>query len=224
MRYGSNQSGQMNVLLIPLILLMILFIGAGSAAAWAYMSRQDYKYNADQKAAVAAEQARKEEAIKKDLEHAEIEKNPFTTYKGPSAYGSVSVTYPKTWSTYVHSTTANNSLLDAYFSPRFVPSVQDQGAVYSLRIKVVQQDYVSVVKQLESSVKSGDVTAQPFAFPRVPDVVGTRVDGTITQSKKTKGIKIIMPLRDKALEIYSESPEFANDFNTIIIPNLTFSP
>ncbi len=221
-RIGNDQSGEMNVLLVPVILMTLFFIAAAAFGYWAFTSRQDYKNNADQKIVAAVSAARKDESIKKDQAFAEAEKNPLTLYQGPGTAGSVETLYPKTWSTYVHS--MSSQPLDTYFAPRAVPSVQSPDSVFALRIQVLPQEYTSTIKQYEGPIKAKTVTANPFAFPKVPDVIGIRVDGQIKSGKKTNGSMIIMPLRDKTLEIYTESPEFIRDFNDIIIPNLTFSP
>ncbi len=222
MRVRSNQSGEMNILLLPLIFMSLFFVAAAGFGLWAFTSRQDYKNNSDQKVAAAVDTARKEEGIAKDKAFAEQEKSPLTSYEGPSAFGSVRIQYPKTWSTYVHSTASQP--LDTYLSPRVVSSTQDTNSVYALRIQVLPQNYTSVIKSLEGQIKTKVITAAPFAFPQVPDVIGTRIDGQIRPNKKTTGSMIIMPLRDKTLQVTTESPEFAKDFNTTIIPNFVYSP
>lgn len=212
----------MNILLMPLIFMTVLFLGAAGFGTWAFMSRQDYKLNTDQKIAAAVEQAIQEEGVRKDKAFAEAEKNPLTKYQGPAAYGGVEITYPKTWSTYIHS--SNGRPVETYFHPRAVPSLQDNESVYALRLQVLQQSYASVVRSYEGQIRSKTVTAAPFTFPSVPDVVGLRIDGQIKSNKKSNGSMIIMPLRDKTLEVWTESPEFVPDLEKIVIPNLTFSP
>jgi hypothetical protein len=53
-------------------------------------------------------------------------------------------------------------------------------------------------------------------------VTGVRVDGQIADN--IQGSMIILPLRDKTQEIWTESNSFLPDFNNNILPNLTFSP
>jgi hypothetical protein len=217
-------SGEINVLLVPLILMILFFIGAASFGGWAYFSRQDYKDNSDQKVAAAVDDAKKDEDIVKDKAFAEAEKQPLTVYNGPSAYGSIHVEYPKTWSVYVHSSVSQPQPLQAYFNPRFVPSVQDQASVYALRIQVLPQTYASLVNGFSQFVKNKSVTVTPYSFPKVANVVGVRVNGQLNQSKKNVGSMIIMPLRDKSIEIWTEDAGSVGDFNNLILPNLTFSP
>jgi hypothetical protein len=220
-----GQAGEIDVLLIPLIMLIILFVAAAGFGYWAYSQRQDYKNNSDKKVAAAVSTARQEEGIKKDLAFAEAEKKPLTAYDGPEAYGSIHVEYPKTWSVYVNSTvTTSPQPLDAYFNPRVVPSAVDQGSVFALRVKVVQQAYAQVIGQYASYVKAKQVTVTPYSLPKVPGVVGVRVDGLIIPSKKNSGSMIIMPLRDKTIQIWTENAQMLGDFNTIILPGLSFAP
>lgn len=221
---GADQRGEINVLLIPLILLIVLFLGATGFGYWAFTERNDYKHNSDKKVAAAVAVAQKEEGIKKDKAFAEAEKQPLEPYNGPSAYGSIRVDYPKTWSVYVNSATSKPQPLDTYFNPREVPSVTDQTSVYGLRVKVVQQQYAQVIKGYESYVKTKQVTVTPYSLPKVPDVVGVRLDGLIIPAKKNTGAMIIMPLRDKTIQIWTDNAQLVGDFNNIILPNLTFVP
>ncbi len=221
---SMNKRGEINVLLIPVVLLVLLLTTAVSFGYWAFMSRQDYKNNTEQKISSAVEVAKKEEGIAKDRAFAEQEKSPLQTYTGPSAFGSISVAYPKIWSVYVNTPASGTQPIDAFFNPRVVPAVNDQSAAFALRIQVVGQHYASVLQSIEAQVKSRQVRAAPYALPKVPSVVGVRVDGVVNATKKTNGSMIIMPLRDKTIKIWTENAQFQSDFDNIILPNLSFVP
>lgn len=219
-----NQRGEINSLAIPLILMVLLFFGAAAFGYWAYTGRQDYKNNVDQKIAAAVELAKRDEGIKKDMLFAEEYKKPLQPYDGPAAYGSIHLDYPKTWSVYINSGVTNPQPLDAYLNPKTVPSTSDTNSVFALRVKVLQQQYASVVKSLESNIKAKKITAAPYSLPKVPESVGIRVDGLIVSGKKITGSMVILPLRDKTIEIWTEDAQQLNDFNNTILPNMTFSP
>lgn len=220
----NSQKGEINVLLIPFIFVCLFLIGAAVFGYWAFSGRQDYKYNSDKKVAVAVTAARKDEDVIKDKAFVEAEKQPLTSYDGPEAYGSVHVEYPKTWSVYINSTNDQTQPLDAYFNPRYVPSVNDQTSVYALRVQVVATAYSNVVSSFSNAVKQGQVTVNPFAFPKVPNATGIRVDGLIHPGKKNTGSMVILPLRDKSIEIWTENAQSLSDFNNLILPNMTFQP
>ena len=206
------------------VAMLLFFLGAAAFAAWAYSSRADYKNNSDQKAAVAVTNAQKATSDAKDAEFAEKEKSPLKAYSGPSAYGSVVVQYPKTWSAYViEATTTNSSIpVDGYFHPGFVPNTQSQGFGFALRVQVTATSYDTELKKFDSFVKQGKATVSPFKAAKVPSVAGARVDGQIDQNKT--GSVVLLPLRDKTLKVSTEAAQYLNDFNTIILPNLTFVP
>lgn len=219
-----NKRGEANVLLIPVILLVLMLTTAVSFGYWAFMGRADYKNNSEEKIAAAVEVAKREEGIAKDRAFAEQEKSPYFTYTGPSAFGSISVAYPKVWSVYVNSLSNNTQPLDAYFNPRVVPAVTDQTAAFALRIQVVNQSYATVVQTVEAQVKSKQSRAAAYALPKVPSVVGLRVDGIVNPTKKNSGSMIIMPLRDKTIKIWTENSQYQSDFDNIILPQLSFVP
>lgn len=216
-----DNRGAVNGFLIAFIVMTMLFLAAASFGVWAFMSRQDYKDNTDKKIADAVVIAKQEESTIKDNEFVQKEKEPTKEYKGPEAYGSVSIKYPKTWSAYVIENSTAVTPVDGYFYPNFVPGVLNNSS-YALRVEVVSKTYDTVLRSFDITVKSGKLKAAPFKAPKVPDIVGTRLDGELGTGKH--GSMIVIPLRDKALKISTEIDQFAADFNNIILPNLTFSP
>lgn len=215
-----SQRGSMNVLLIPLILITVFFVGTAILAGWAIMSRQDYKNNVDKKVDAAVTVAVQEANTKKDNEFAEKEKLPLREFRGPEPYGSLVVSYPKTWSVYASETSTSNTPVDAFFQPNFVPA-NDGNQSYALRVQIVNSSYATVLQQYDSYVKSGKLTATTYVPAKATDVTGVRLDGAITPNKN--GSMIIVPIRDKTLKIWTESNNYLNDFNNIILPNYTFA-
>jgi hypothetical protein len=218
----QNQTGA-GSLMLALVGVIILLIGSMAAFFWAYASRQDYKNNVDSKVAAAVAAAKEEESAAKEQEFAQRSKSPYRTYNGPSAYGSVSVKYPRTWSGYVLDSQGSDPFVDGYFSPGIVPSTQDQNSKFALRIQVVQTAYSDILNQYSSQVKAGlDVKVRPYKLPKVPAVVGSRITGALDTQKQ--GVMILLPVRDKTLKIWTESSGYTDDLDKIILPNLRFSP
>jgi hypothetical protein len=216
-----NQRGDMNVLLIPFILMTLFFLGASGFALWAFTSREDYKNNSDQKVAAAVEVAKQETATAKDNEFVEKEKYPLKPYVGPATFGSVSIQYPKTWSAYVNESGSGNTPLNGYFHPNFVPGT-DSGTGFALRIEVSEASYPDELRRFDGAARSGMVRVNPYAAPKVPGVVGARVDGEIISKKK--GSMVLLPLRDKTLKVWTEADQFQKEYNEIILASLTFTP
>jgi hypothetical protein len=227
MKRLNDEQGSANGLLISVILLAVLFVGAGSFAAWAFASRQDYKNNSDAKSATAVATNKVKVQAADAVQYAEAAKNPLKNYIGPDAYGGVRVSYPKTWGAYVD-TTGGNTPLDAYFHSDYVPSINGSGATratYNLRVQVVASSYSTQIQQFSSYVESGKLTAAPYKLPKVPSVTGTEFTGAINPDNlAASGVLIMLPVRDKTILIWTESPTYLADFNTYILPNLTFSP
>lgn len=216
-----DQQGIVDVWFLAFIVTICLLLGSLGFGIWAFMGKQDYKNNVQPKIDAAVSQAQEETSAKKDAEFVEKEKNPLRTYTGPSAYGSVAVSYPKTWNIYADESSRSSSPLDAYLNPNFVPGLQSGNNV-ALRIQVVGTSYADTVKSLDSQVKNGKVTTVPYAVAKVPTVVGLRVDGEVASKKQ--GAMIIVPVRDKTLKIWTEASQYVGDFNTIILPNITLVP
>jgi hypothetical protein len=224
MKKITGQRGEMDVLLVPVILLTLLFIGAAIFAVWAYQGRQDYKLHSDEKSA-AAVAANKEVVQAADAKQfAEAAKQPLKPYVGPEAYGSLHIMYPKTWSSYVDISDSSSLPVDLYFHNDYVPAV-DMKQTYNLRVRVVATPYSSVAGDYASLIKQGKVTSVPYSLPKVPDVAGIKLDGVaIPSSNQLTGETILLPMRDKTLEIWTESTAFLPDFSGNILANMTFSP
>jgi len=209
-------------MLISLVVSIVLLIGFISFGVWAFMGRQDYKNNSDAKVAVAVAAAKRQTQATDAALYAEAAKSPFTTYTGPAQYGSVKVTYPKTWSAYAVENSNSSTPVNDYFHPAVVPDAAEKDNAYALRLQVTNTSYDQVLKQYQSSVQTGKVTIKPYSLPNVSSVVGSRVDGQITNTKQ--GSVIVLPLRNLTLEIWTESNTFLPDFNNTILKNLSFSP
>lgn len=212
---------RINGLLIPLILMTLLLCVAAAFALWAFGSRQDYKNNVDKKIDEAVTLANQITSTSKDKEYVEKEKNPLKSYLGPATYGGVSLMYPKTWSAYIGESNDSSMPIEGYLHPNFVPSLQSKTA-FALRMQVVNQPYVQVMRQFDSNTKIGTVRVTPYKADKVPSVLGSRADGEITPGQQVS--MVIFPIRDKTLKVWTESDTFDKDFDTIILPNLSFTP
>lgn len=221
---SHNQSGELNVLLIPFLLISILLIAVAVFAYNTYGEKENYKNHTDKIVAQAKLEAKKDEAAAKTKEFVEQQKQPLISYTAPGNDGSVNVMYPKTWSGYIDDSGSGGGVFDAYFNPAVVQSDDggDSTTPYALRISLVNQTYDQTLQNYSDQVSQKTVTSQPYHLPKVPSVIGTRLTGQIQSNKK--GQEIILPLRGNTLEIWTESDSYVQDFNKYILPNLTFSP
>jgi hypothetical protein len=217
----SDERG-MNLLIIPLVIALVFLLATLGFGLWAYSSRQDFKNNVDQKIAAAVDIATKKTATDKDNEFIQREKQPLKTYTGPSAYGTVQISFPKTWSAYIDDSGKGNAPLDAYFHPDFVHSTQDQTFNNALRVQVLNRTFSQELQGFDAQIKQGKATATPYKPVNVANVVGEKIEGEITTGKQ--GIIILLPLRDKTIKISTEAEQYKKDFNENVLPNFSFTP
>lgn len=221
--HNLSQGGEINVLLIPLILVVLLLFGAVGFGYWAYSGQQDYKNNTDQKITAAVAVANQQLTAKLQQQFNQAAKNPLKTYNGPESFGTIRLQYPKTWSAYVAEDDSSDTPVDGYFYPGVVPDTSGDNPVpFALRVQVVQQTYGTTLQDYQSQAQGGQVTVHPYKFPKVPNVVGSRVTGQI--EPQTQGDMVILPLRNETLQVWTEASGFESDFKNIILPNFTFSP
>jgi len=207
-----NQDGILNPLLIPLILVALVMVGACVTSFMYFSKYADQRDNVNQKISAAVETAQVEQKTKLDTVYAEKDKIPYKTYTTPSVYGSIKLTFPKTYSSFINDTGSN---LDFYAHPNYVPS---KGVNYALRMSISDKVFASEMKSYESAVKKGDLKATSIT---VVGVTGTRLDGLL--KKDQTGIIAVFPLRDKVLKVWTENLDYRADFEQTL-KTLTFSP
>jgi hypothetical protein len=219
---GSGRSS-----LLTTVVLIVLLIAALAFGGWAFSKMQDYKNNSDKKVAAAVAMAVVSAQKDQKAKDEEAAKSPNKVFQSSPTFGSITFNYPKTWSAYVD-TSNDSEPINGYFYPDQVPGTQGTAA-YALRVELVSTDYSQLLQQYSSQITEGTVTASAYIPPKmqgVPNVVaGTYVKGQINQQDQTqRGSLVIIKVRDKTLQIYSESSQFSSDFNNTVLASLTFVP
>jgi hypothetical protein len=222
---GETRTGKGS--LVTTVVLVLLLIAAIGFGGWAYSKMLDYKNNSDQKAAAAVASSKKQITDQLQAQFDQQSKQPYKTFTGSPTFGSITFNYPKSWSAYVDSTDSNEPI-NGYFHPDVVPGVNSKTA-YALRVELVSDDYSQVLQNFQSSASQGGLTAKAYVPPKMQGAAnvtaGTYLSGQINPQDQTQiGNMVIIKVRDKTLEIYSESAAFADDFNNTVLSSLTFVP
>jgi len=207
---------------VVIVLLLVLLIASAVFGGQQYSKAKDYKDNVDKKVAAALQAAKAQQT--QEVQDAFDAAN---TKQFSGSYGNISFSYPKSWSAYVD-TTGSSDLINGYFQPDVVPSTQSKVA-FALRLELLNNDYSQVLQQVNSRVTGGYVTASAYVPPKLKGnssvVPGTFLKGKINSNDQTQtGEMVIIKIRDKTLEVYTENMTAANDFNNIVLASLTFAP
>lgn len=217
---GSHLPRQRSFL-IPFVIFILLTVIFFSLFIWAYLGMLDYKKNVDPKISAAVKSAVQEESSRKDNEFIEKEKSPLKVFNGPDTFGGITFSYPKTWSSYVINNEKSGVNVDGYFHPDTVPDIAGKTA-YALRVRVLDKTYDQHLKSLEGKVRQNKITLVAYTPLKQKGVLGSRLDGEVNVGQKDH--MIILPLRDKTIEISTESDQFNADFEKIILETLSFTP
>ena len=218
-----DQRGAISLLSLFSTLITLLFIAAVCVCIVLYNSEHKYKNNSDQLVAAAVATAKQKQQTTDQNQFATESLQPLQPFVGPEAYGTVTVYYPKTYSAYIIVNGSNSSPVNGFFEPGYVPDTTNQANAFALRVEVVSTSYDQVLSQYSALAKQGTVTISPYSLPKVPSVVGVKISGAIATNVKS-GIMIVFPLRNTTLQVWTETPQYENNFNTLILPNLSFSP
>ena len=212
---------------LPLVVITLLLIIALIFGFWAFSQRQNYKNNSDKKSAAAVDVAKKQLTAQLQADFDKQAKNPYQTYQGSATYGTITFDYPKTWSGYDGA--SNSEALNLYFFPGIVPGT-DSNISYPLRVELLDTDYAQTIDQFSGNTSDGSVKASTYIPPKMKGVTnviaGTRFDGAIGQSGNNtqNGSMVIIKVRDKTLQISTETSAGVDDFNNIVLASLTFVP
>ncbi len=215
MRKAMNQSGKLDILILPLILSLLVVIGLAVFGFWAYSNFTTQRDDVDAIVAEEVDRAKADQKVELQADFEEKEKKPLRTYTSPSSAGSVSIKYPKTWSVYMEEGTSS---LEGWFQPNFVPAINSDTS-FALRVQVDNSTYSEEVSRLDRLIEDGTIKATPI---RIAKVNGVRLDGFVAREKS--GAMVMFPIRDKTLRVWTESDKFVKDFNTIILKHLSFIP
>lgn len=210
---------------LPIFLAVIFLLAALTFGALAFnFYNQMVSYRDDYQKRAAVDIAAATEAQKKQLEaeFAEKEKSPTRTYQTQGSAASVKIVYPKTWDLYAEEDNQKGTTTN-YFNENLVPDTGNKDNTYSLRLDVVDKPYASVSKTFDSAAKKGTVKITPYKVAAVSGAeTGVRVDGEVRNG--ITGSMVIIPVRDKTIQLWTESDRYIKDFNEIVLKNLTYSP
>jgi hypothetical protein len=225
---NHNQDGASPAVTISIVGLSLLSIVAIVFSIWAFGGRQDYKNKVETKINAAVTVAVGKQQTIDSAKYAQESQDPLSTFNGPEAYGSIVLQYPKTWSGYLNSSTSanassgsNGAVVDARFNPNVVPSVQDTSSVFAVTLQVLNQSYAQT---LQSISQTQGITSVAYTLPKLPNVVGVEATGQISGDSSPTQTMVILPLRSETIELWTDGTQYLSDFNSVILPNFSFSP
>ena len=218
-----SQDGTINSMIIAFIGVCTLLVASIIFGASSYSGENKYKNTANQMIATAVSQANNKLAAQLNATFQANNNSTVTSYTGPSQYGSVVISYPKSWSGYVDTTGSNP--LEAYFNPGVVPSINDQNSIFALRVEVITDSYnnqLALYTSQQNNQQGPSLTITPYTLKNVSNVVGVIISGPVQPNKQ--GVMVMFPLRTSTLEIWTESTQYSSLFTGQILPSVTFQP
>lgn len=208
-------------LIVALVITLLMLLASVGYLLVVSGERDDYRNNVEAHVDEAVEASDRKTRAALEREFLVRERSPYRIYRGPTTYGQLQIFYPKTWSAAVDESASNNLPVNGYFHPSFVPSRRSDTA-FALRVEVLEQSYRSILEDYESEARDGRVRISPYSAPKVPGVLGVRITGEIIRDMR--GVLVLFPLRDKTIRISTLSPEYTDEFSSVILPNLVFAP
>jgi len=205
----QKEAGSANTWLIVSIIFIVTTVALGGGLTWALMNYFDQKDNVDTKVSSAVTTAVKKQSDADAATFQAEAKQPNRLFAGPEDFGSLSFSYPKTWSTYVAKDSVSGTF-QAYLNPVSVPPVSDS-TQYALRVTIETKDYDAVLNTYQQLVKKGDLTSSTV---KIDGLDSTRIEGAFT--KNIRGSAVIFKIRDKTVTVRTDADTFKPDFNALV--------
>ena len=208
---SKDQRGISNSLTIPLIGIGILAFGLLASTIYLFTELDGAKNERDEFATAQVEKA--SDSFEKDIEakYFQKEKEPFLDFDGPELLGGITFKYPKTWSVMVEQSVSDNEQINAYLHPGIIRFDDESSRSYALRMQLIKDTYSAALEPYIDLVKEGKLKSKAVVFNGTE---GVRLDGQL--SEEDRGSMVILPLRDKTMKFWTESPDFIDDYNTIL--------
>lgn len=210
LRTRTGESGAAQTWLIIGIIFIVTTVLLAGAFAWALVNYFDQKNTVDTQVSSAVTTAVKNQADTDATTFETEEKKPNRQFAGPEDFGSLSFSYPKTWSTYVSNDASSGGTFQAYLNPVAVPPVTND-ALYALHVTIETKDYDTALNTYTSLVKKGDLTSSTI---KINGVDSTRLDGNF--SKNVRGSAVVFKIRDKTVTIQTDADTFRADFDALV--------
>ncbi len=210
-KLSKDQRGISNSLTIPLIGIGVLAFGLLASTIYLFTELDGAKNKRDEFATAQVEKA--SDSFEKDIEakYFQKEKEPFLDFDGPDLLGGITFKYPKTWSVMVNQEVSSNQQIDAYLHPGMIRFDEESSRSYALRLQLLTQTYSEVLGSYISLVQEGKLKSKAVVFNGTE---GVRLDGQL--SAEDRGSMVVLPIRDKTMLFWTESPDFIDDYNTML--------
>lgn len=196
-----------------IVIFTLAFLSATLAglSGWALYRYDEERTTVEDQISEAVSQAKQQQRLEDEERFEEERKSPYETYSIPDVFGSVEMEYPKTWSVYVEDTTSSKVQVDMYMHPDLV-RIQDRTVrPYALRMQLIDELYQQTVDGYQNEIEDGEIDSKTAT---VSDIEGVRLSGQI--SRDVSGEMIILPYRDKTIQIWTEGDNFIEDFDKIL--------
>lgn len=207
---NKKAEGSKTIIIFVLAILVAIFAGL---FVWKFLDWSNVNSTIDYK--VEQRVADQERQIGDRLEAAyEAERNSdTTTFLGPNVYGSLTFSYPKTWSAYIEKDESlNNGIYSAYLNPSSVGPITAD-SVFALRIRIENTDIKQAVASYDKEVMDGTMTSSAVSLNNssLSATVYTKNDN----SSKIAVFKI--PNRNQVVILSTDSAKnFGKDFQNIL--------
>lgn len=204
------------IAIVVVSLVAVTFIGL---FIWMFMQYNEVQEDVNGQINDAVAKAKEEQAIEKEKEFAEREKDPYQTFSGPADYGQLTFEYPKTWSVYIANSATNGGDFYALLNPGQVDA-DDGSTIYALTVSIRNISFEDVAAEYQGSVGNPDanLTLELITIGSSEGNDGATANlytGTIPGTE-FNGYIAIFKIRDKTAILKTNSVFFKEDFDRIL--------
>lgn len=205
----NDQSGDTTTIIIAT--LSFLAITLAGLSGWAYYEYHQARETVDTQIEEAVSEAREQQRQEDEARFEEEQRNPFRTYTAPSVYGAIEIAFPKNWNVYVEDDTSDSLQIDLFIHPDMIRMQDGTDRPFAFRMQLHNELYQDIVDGYQSEIEDGEIESSTAT---ASDIEGVRLSGQITDSHS--GEMIILPYRDKTVQLWTEGGNYRDQFSTIL--------
>jgi len=209
-----KQDGAVNSWLILSVCLIFLTLGAMATSGWALYNFYQEKTTVDKQVDDAKTKAAYDARTQAEAEYQKTLNSTYTTFSGPSDYGTLTFSYPKYWSAYIAKDGTEGQDYQAFLNPGVVDGgspTSTKTQQYALEVLIQEKDYATVVNSYSNLVKQNKLTS---SSAKVNGEDAVQLKGNFTTD--LRGTAVIFKIRDKTVTVRTDADTFLDEYNHIV--------
>jgi hypothetical protein len=209
-----KDEGEVNILLISTIVFGIIALGFSITSVLAITDAQHSRSTLDSQKKTAYSSGQNDQKAQDAKDQLAANESPFRSYVASELFGNFEIKFPKNWNAYVVEDLSSTTQVNLTLQPDLVRLNGGQGKAnnYAFRALLIKTDSTTLNKTFADRIKNKKLTTKNVT---VSGITATQYIGALDDTHN--GIMTVVPVRDKSLELITDSTtDYLGEYNQIL--------